>query len=152
MYIIGRVLCLFFTLPHFPLLNSSSCSIRKKPGCQPERGEPERLQEQSSALNFAKWYVFSNIPNLSAWMRIQYLEMHMFLTKTAWIRMDLAIPWRENTLSTTARNVSGNVFSSCVSCFSCSEISPRLSFLRTGLMSTSFRWAFTQSPPMVQML
>ena len=62
MYIIGRDLCLFFTLPHFPLLNTSSCSIRKKPGCQPERGEPKRLQKKSSALNFAKKYVFSNIP------------------------------------------------------------------------------------------
>ena len=55
MYIIGRGL--FFTLPHFPFLNTSRCSIRKKPGCQPERGEPERLQEKSSALNFAKWYL-----------------------------------------------------------------------------------------------
>ena len=62
MYIIGRGL--FFTLPHFLLLYISSYSIRKKSGCQPERGEPKRLQEQSSALNFGNKYVFSNIPSL----------------------------------------------------------------------------------------
>ena len=44
---------------------------------------PLANRQMAAALNFAKCYVFFNIPNLPAWMRIQYMEMHMFLTKTA---------------------------------------------------------------------
>ena len=67
------------------------------------------------------------------------------ITRTDWMRMDLAIPWREKTRSATARIVSGNVFS--CSGFSWREIPSSFSWGVKVSTSTSFNWSSNQASP-----
>ena len=67
------------------------------------------------------------------------------ITRTDWMRMDLAIPWREKTRSATARIVSGNVFS--CSGFSWREIPSSFSWGVKVSTSTSFSWSSIQTSP-----
>ena len=124
---------------NIPLLHYSSLSPSKNGSVlfDPEEGPPPTKMIQSQLPE--KTIAFALLDNF-----ISLTQLDGMFTRTDWMRMDLAIPWREKTRSATARNVSGNVFSSASSW---RDIPPIFPWRKKWSNSTSFSCSSNQTPP-----